>query len=267
MPLHSSSSRSHIPMMWEIWWERVCHYKIGSLALTSNTGSIKSQFSFAKTSIMTAFVGRHLHLLRIMTGAGGLSHQISCFEELCLLSRVSADGPGHLGRRPVQPGRAGRRLPLVWGRGGGGGARGVVRLRGRGWTSPGEILLVIYIGNSWNIVDNTSHQILNDAYQKEGEASYFMRRQMNWRFNLLLLAGDLGDSTAQLQGDFGNWGQHITLTLAWGHTWSSSCHLDLQGRCLGILLPRPLPLLVLLLVLLVLLVISTTSLSLLNIQI
>ena len=58
----------------------------------------------------------------------GLSHQVGGLEELCLLAGIGADGPGHLGRRPVQPGRAWRRLPLVRGRG---GAGGVVRL-GRG---------------------------------------------------------------------------------------------------------------------------------------
>ena len=87
------------------------------------------------------------------------------------------------------------------------------------------------------------------------------------RLNLLLLAGDFGDSAAQLQGDFRDGRQHVTLCLARRHAWGSSRHLDLQGGSLGVLLPRPLPLLVLLLVLLVLLVITPTSLPLLNIAI
>ena len=85
------------------------------------------------------------------------------------------------------------------------------------------------------------------------------------KLNLLLLAGDLGDSAAKLQSDFGDGRQHVPLPLARRHAWGSSSHLDLQRRSLGVLLPRPLPLLVLLLVLLVLFMISATSLSLLNI--
>ena len=85
------------------------------------------------------------------------------------------------------------------------------------------------------------------------------------KLNLLLLAGDLGDRAAKLQSDFGDGRQHVPLPLARRHAWGSSSHLDLQGRGLGVLFPRSLPLLVLLLVLLVLFMISATSLSLLNI--
>ena len=46
---------------------------------------------------------------------GGLAHQVGGLEELCLLAGIGANGPGHLGRRPVQPSRAWRRLPLVRG--------------------------------------------------------------------------------------------------------------------------------------------------------
>ena len=88
-----------------------------------------------------------------------------------------------------------------------------------------------------------------------------------YKLDLLLLASDFGDSAAQLQSDFGDGRQHVTLPLARRHARGSSSHLDLQGGSLGVLLPRPLPLLVLLLVLFVLLVISPTSLSLLSIEI
>ena len=85
------------------------------------------------------------------------------------------------------------------------------------------------------------------------------------KVNLLLLSGDLGDRAAKLQSDLGDGRQHVPLPLARRHAWGSSSHLDLQGRSLGVLLPRSLPLLVLLLVLLMLLMISATSLSLLNV--
>ena len=61
---------------------------------------------------MTALVGGHLHFLGLVTG-GGLAHQIRRLQELCFLARVRPDGPGHLGRGTVQPGRAWRCLSLV----------------------------------------------------------------------------------------------------------------------------------------------------------
>ena len=62
---------------------------------------------------MAALVGGHLHLLGLMTGGGRLAHQIRSLQEFCFLAWVRADGPGHLGRGPVQPGRARRCLSLV----------------------------------------------------------------------------------------------------------------------------------------------------------
>ena len=63
---------------------------------------------------MAALVGGHLHLLRLMTGGGGgLAHQVCRLKELGLLSRVRANGPGHLGGGPVQPGCARWCLSLV----------------------------------------------------------------------------------------------------------------------------------------------------------
>ena len=44
---------------------------------------------------------------------GGLAHQVGGLEELCLLAGIGANGPGHLGGGPVQPGRAQRCFSLV----------------------------------------------------------------------------------------------------------------------------------------------------------
>ena len=70
-----------------------------------------------------------------------------------------------------------------------------------------------------------------------------------------------------LQGDLGDRRQSVPFSFTRRHAWGSSRHLDLQGRSLDVLLPRPFPLLVLLLVLLVLLMIPATTLSFLKITV